>query len=1153
MNAVGRLGSYITRGVSTVSGPFHPFGGAVDIIVVEQPDGSFKSSPWYVRFGKFQGVLKAREKVVNISVNGIDANFHMYLDPRGEAYFLREVERDEGESVSSSSSDDTDEQSQNSRRPMKSKSFDFDVNKLNSVDQIDATNGKIVARTNSRRSRIFGLVFGRRSMKEDSYGDGSNSNSISDDDGVVRINSMERAEFAANLLDVQWSTNLATSKSKRDNASRLSASITSDGKGEGDKLTNDGQSQVGSSVQDATETQVEHFTLTEEIDSYNVQMSNSSYTAFENREFSVEEGGVEVSNLGAAEQIVQTFIVDESAMEEKLQEISEISRNTDEPSLQDANQDGSEGAVSKTLCPDSKIVDIFEAFPNKKFNEEWHSGERTVPLGGFGISEEEIASDRIQSFIYCEKSENLMVGFEGLKEQSEETLPTNGGPTEVYCSAETLLVATELLPEGTVAQQCEEMKLETVHTESYDNFLQQTNPSPPSDVVNLEVQCCTQMVSVEPILGNEAEFKSNSPISSFINSDYQIQHQIDIGDKIMRNELQPALESVGGSEQLNGDCDLTKAHSVPVSESSEEEQFHFSDLEDFKHREIQAESKFSDGVNKENQDTYEVNDRFLEGNNKSLSSQDCLVEKNQLADIKNSIGNSKAASSPICIAKLDSTTGVEIGRLSKSLPSNQSCINSLGTEDSRHTFSHSLDSDSKSVDRKLHSKDESLCVYSVANNENQSSLEYSNKEDFHHSEDTYGVVNPGVEISLCKHLLYEGMGSEAASQAFDAEKLDIDKFASLGPEAVKNERLVVRIGGHYFPWDAAAPIVLGMVAFGNEIIFEPKGKIPVDQVEKSLVGDPSKAIVNVGGSWRLWPFSFRRSRSRKTMQPTVSDTRSSGAENVSDSNIGTDSDKKEVKPRVLKKMMRAITPTSEELASLNLKEGSNVVTFTFSTAMLGRQKVDARIYLWKWNTRIVISDVDGTITKSDVLGQFMPLVGMDWSQTGVAPLFSAIKKNGYQLLFLSARAISQAYHTRQFLVNLKQNGTALPDGPVVISPDGLFPSLFREVIRRAPHEFKIACLEDIKALFPPDCNPFYAGFGNRDTDEISYLKVGIPKGKIFIINPKGEVAVNRRVDTKSYTSIHSLVHGMFPAMTSSEQEDFNSWNYWRLPPPVMDL
>lgn len=183
----------------------------------------------------------------------------------------------------------------------------------------------------------------------------------------------------------------------------------------------------------------------------------------------------------------------------------------------------------------------------------------------------------------------------------------------------------------------------------------------------------------------------------------------------------------------------------------------------------------------------------------------------------------------------------------------------------------------------------------------------------------------------------------------------------------------------------------------------------------------------------------------------------------------------------------------------------------------------------------------------------MPLVGRDWSQSGVTRLFSAIKDNGYELLFLSARAISQAYLTRQFLLNLKQDGETLPDGPVFISPDGLIPSLYREVIRRAPHEFKISCLEGIRELFPRDVNPFYAGFGNRNTDEISYLKVGIPKGKIFIINPKGEVVVNHRVeDVKSYTSLHKLVDDMFPAMSSHEQEDFNSWNYWKLPLPDIE-
>ena len=38
--------------------------GAIDVIVVEQPDGSYLSSPFHVRFGKL-GVMKAREKIVS--------------------------------------------------------------------------------------------------------------------------------------------------------------------------------------------------------------------------------------------------------------------------------------------------------------------------------------------------------------------------------------------------------------------------------------------------------------------------------------------------------------------------------------------------------------------------------------------------------------------------------------------------------------------------------------------------------------------------------------------------------------------------------------------------------------------------------------------------------------------------------------------------------------------------------------------------------------------------------------------------------------------------------------------------------------------------------------------------------------------------------
>lgn len=45
--------------------------GAIDVIVVEQPDGSFTCSPFHVRFGKL-GVLRSREKVVS-------TNIYLYL------------------------------------------------------------------------------------------------------------------------------------------------------------------------------------------------------------------------------------------------------------------------------------------------------------------------------------------------------------------------------------------------------------------------------------------------------------------------------------------------------------------------------------------------------------------------------------------------------------------------------------------------------------------------------------------------------------------------------------------------------------------------------------------------------------------------------------------------------------------------------------------------------------------------------------------------------------------------------------------------------------------------------------------------------------------------------------------------------------------
>lgn len=98
----------------------------------------------------------------------------------------------------------------------------------------------------------------------------------------------------------------------------------------------------------------------------------------------------------------------------------------------------------------------------------------------------------------------------------------------------------------------------------------------------------------------------------------------------------------------------------------------------------------------------------------------------------------------------------------------------------------------------------------------------------------------------------------------------------------------------------------------------------------------------------------------------------------------------------------------------------------------------------------MVSDIDGTITKSDVLGQLMPMIGQDWSHPGVANLYHTIHVNGYKVLYLSSRAIGLADLTRSYIDTLRQKGIELPKGPLIISPDRLIQSVKREIILRKP-------------------------------------------------------------------------------------------------------
>ena len=293
--------------------------------------------------------------------------------------------------------------------------------------------------------------------------------------------------------------------------------------------------------------------------------------------------------------------------------------------------------------------------------------------------------------------------------------------------------------------------------------------------------------------------------------------------------------------------------------------------------------------------------------------------------------------------------------------------------------------------------------------------------------------------------------------------------------------------------------------------------------------------------------------------------------------------------------LKSLRLPSHLLKRLNLKPGVNTVSYTVNTRLQGTATCQSRIFLWRSNSHVVISDIDGTITKSDALGHLFTMVGKDWTHVGVAQLYSKIAANGYEFLYLTSRAIGQAASTRGYLKGVEQDRLQLPDGPVIMSPDRLFTALHREVIQRRPDEFKIACLRDIQKLFADECeqvstpgisssedesklntgtgndtkivniniknsnvhqNPFYAGFGNRPTDTKSYKAVGISASRIFLINPAGDLKLDKLTfytpySASSYSKLTEEVDKVFPPVRSPSSltrstgdEAFTDLQYW---------
>ncbi|KAJ8260091.1 hypothetical protein GJAV_G00176950 [Gymnothorax javanicus] len=407
-------------------------------------------------------------------------------------------------------------------------------------------------------------------------------------------------------------------------------------------------------------------------------------------------------------------------------------------------------------------------------------------------------------------------------------------------------------------------------------------------------------------------------------------------------------------------------------------------------------------------------------------------------------------------------------------------------------------------------------------------------------------------------------------RAVDTSHINKEKFMehivsfqdlARNPGIIEDPNLVICINSNYYNWAVAAPMILSMQAFQKNL---PKSTI------ERLVKDrmPKKS-----GRW--W-FSWRR-RDMDNKQadqlgalaleqgPTIltkAKVGESSSEEDRDSGRareGSSSDALSASQCFSQMYRKSLRLTSEQIERLNLREGANTVVFSVTTQYQGTCRCKAAIYLWNWDDKVIISDIDGTITKSDALGHILPQFGKDWTHHGIAKLYHKIHKNGYKFLYCSARSIGMADITKGYLQWVNDRGTVLPKGPVLLAPSSFFSALRREVIEKKPEVFKVPCLSDIRDLFNPHRQPFYAAFGNRTNDAYAYKHVGVSEARIFTVNPRGELIQEKTKGNKSsYSRLSELVDHMFPptvrGKTSSfDCPEYSHFSFWREPVPTVDL
>lgn len=174
------------------------------------------------------------------------------------------------------------------------------------------------------------------------------------------------------------------------------------------------------------------------------------------------------------------------------------------------------------------------------------------------------------------------------------------------------------------------------------------------------------------------------------------------------------------------------------------------------------------------------------------------------------------------------------------------------------------------------------------------------------------------------------------------------------------------------------------------------------------------------------------------------------------------------------------------------------------------------------NDKIIISDLDGTLTKSDFYGMVNNIISRNHIHNGYIEFIEKVHENGYQVVWLTMRSISMYTLSKNYI----KMHTKVP-GPLLPWPEQILSALKKELTKNTIDP-KAFLLRNVREVFPEEVNPFVGALGNRENDALAYTAAEIPLDRIFLVNAASIVQRWGCHEEISYSHMSKDIENYFP-------------------------